>query len=311
MAANGDELSCNSCKKPQSDVTQSLKRCAKCRKALYCSQQCQKTDWPSHKRLCVSDAEKEAASSGNYLLKVRLKPGEIDNPAIWRTLSCPAVATFEKLHKALQIAFGWATTHTYDFKVKDPDYEPEDNDEDEAAMILRMTATFQRGHQSPTAPRANLLRIVAKSQDGVGGFGAVDGMHSGLRSHPRTPEKPSDKLKLYEILEDARYRGNELEYEYDFGDCWTHEITATGRTGQSDQFVCVAGEGHPCAEDVGSARGWKQLIEAYKAARPTEEQREKKNWFETTCSNRDRGGLAGDRVKQWDKRLVDRLLAQL
>lgn len=311
MAANRSELSCSSCKKPQSEVEQALKRCGKCQKAFYCSQECQKTDWSSHKRVCVSKADEEAALAQNYLLKVQLKPGDIENPAIWRTLSCPAIATFEQLHMALQIAFGWATTHTYDFKVKDPDYNHEDEDEDLGAMMLRVMETYQRRQQSHTAPRQNLLRIIAKPHDGPAVFGAVDSMHSGTRSHPRTPEKRSDKLKLYEVLEDAQYRDNGFEYEYDFGDCWTHEITVTGRTKHSDIFVCIAGEGHPCAEDVGSSPGWNKLVEAYKATRPTEDQREKREWFETQCSNRDRGGLAGDRVKQWDKQLVNRLLAQV
>ena len=90
-------------------------------------------------------------------------PGDIENPAILRTLSCPAVATFEQLHQALQIAFGWATTHTYDFTVKDPDYEPEEHEEDVASYIQRITASYQGGQQSSTAPRENLLRITAKS----------------------------------------------------------------------------------------------------------------------------------------------------
>jgi hypothetical protein len=308
MATRTSELSCSSCKKSQSDVSQPLKRCGKCHKALYCSQECQRSDWPSHKRFCISRAEEEAASAENYELKVQLRPGDIDNPAIWRTLSCPAVATFEQLHRALQIAFGWATTHTYDFKVKNPDYKPEEHEEDEVTMIQRLTAAFRRGRQSHNAPRENLLRIIAKPQ---GGFGAIDEMHSGMRSHPQTPEKRSDKLKLYEILEDTRYRGSDLEYEYDFGDCWTHAITVTGRTNHSTTFSCIAGEGHPCAEDAGGFLGWKELVEAYRTARPNEEQREKKQWFETRCSNQDRQGLAGERIKQWDKRLVNRILTQV
>jgi hypothetical protein len=284
MATRTGELSCSSCKKSQSDVSQRLKRCAKCQKALYCSQQCQRTDWPSHRRFCVSRAEEEASRAENYELKVQLGPGDIDNPAIWRTLSCPAVATFEELHWALQIAFGWATTHTYDFKVKDPDYKPEEHEEDKDAMIQRLIATLHRGQQAHNAPRENLLRIIARPQVG---FGAVDDVYSGMQSHPQTPEKRSDKLKLYEILEDARYRGSGLEYEYDFGDGWTHAITVIGRTNHSTTFFCIAGEGHPCAEDAGGFVGWKELVEAYRAARPDKEQREKKEWFETQCSNQD------------------------
>jgi hypothetical protein len=98
---------------------------------------------------------------------------------------------------------------------------------------------------------------------------------------------------------------------YDFGDCWTHAITVIGLTGHSTTFSCIAGEGHPCAEDAGGFSDWKELVEAYRMARSDEEQREKKEWLETRCSNQDRQGLAGERIKQWDKRLVNRTLAQV
>jgi hypothetical protein len=35
---------------------------------------------------------------------------------------CPADCTFEDLHSALQDAFGWASTYSYDFAVLDPSY---------------------------------------------------------------------------------------------------------------------------------------------------------------------------------------------
>ena len=53
------------------------------------------------------------------------------------------------------------------------------------------------------------------------------------------------------------------------------------------------------------------LVEAYKAARPNKEQREKKEWFETQCSNQDRQGLAGERIREWDRGLVNRMLAEV
>lgn len=39
---------CASCGKPAS------LRCARCKKVHYCSKECQKADWPSHKRVCVA-----------------------------------------------------------------------------------------------------------------------------------------------------------------------------------------------------------------------------------------------------------------
>jgi len=110
------------------------------------------------------------------------------------TLTIPSGrATFEQLHRALRIAFGWATTHTYDFKVKDPDYKPEEHEEDEVTMIQRLTAAFHRGRQSRNTPRENLLRIIAKPQ---GEFGAIDNMHSGNAIAPSNAGEAQRQVEI-------------------------------------------------------------------------------------------------------------------
>lgn len=43
---------CSSCRKTQSDLPNPLKRCAKCSNQWYCSRDCQKADWSSHKKVC-------------------------------------------------------------------------------------------------------------------------------------------------------------------------------------------------------------------------------------------------------------------
>ncbi|KAJ7754492.1 hypothetical protein B0H16DRAFT_1542561 [Mycena metata] len=47
-------IQCAKCAK--TDDEQSFKRCSKCQIATYCSQDCQKADWKSHKTLCSSPA---------------------------------------------------------------------------------------------------------------------------------------------------------------------------------------------------------------------------------------------------------------
>jgi splicing suppressor protein 51 len=44
------EAKCNACKKGQPEV--SLMECSKCSTTLYCSQECQKADWNTHKQTC-------------------------------------------------------------------------------------------------------------------------------------------------------------------------------------------------------------------------------------------------------------------
>ncbi|KAG4079827.1 hypothetical protein HA402_014958 [Bradysia odoriphaga] len=62
---------CGSCLKTQSQLANPLKRCAKCRLQFYCSRECQKSDWKSHKKTCGSTRAEptstfDAASSTGY-----------------------------------------------------------------------------------------------------------------------------------------------------------------------------------------------------------------------------------------------------
>lgn len=47
----------------QTDLPQPLKRCAKCQTTTYCSRECQKGDWKSHKRICASNASARSEPS--------------------------------------------------------------------------------------------------------------------------------------------------------------------------------------------------------------------------------------------------------
>jgi Plasmid pRiA4b ORF-3-like protein len=208
-------------------------------------------------------------------------------------MSCPASASFLELHFALQAAFGWATSHTFDFKIRDPNAPPE-AELDIAQYIERVKASLGQGPPVPAGPRQNFLRIV---QDNV--IFAVDGMHNGVRMHPETPELTASRVKLGKIFD--KYPAALVEYEYDFGDCWEHEITIVGRESATDVFVCTDGEGHGVAEDVGSVDRWQALKEAYRSRDPTEEQKEKMEWFERLASNHDTRGLRDGRDRIWDR----------
>lgn len=47
-----DETCCHAPECQETKFTKSLKKCGQCKKVLYCSQECQKKDWPAHKLVC-------------------------------------------------------------------------------------------------------------------------------------------------------------------------------------------------------------------------------------------------------------------
>jgi len=209
-------------------------------------------------------------------------------------LSCPYSSTFLDLHIAIQIAFDWAGTHAFDFSIKDPNAEPEPvldvND-----MIKKYMSASGRGPQMDEGPPQNLLRIVSGSRHGI------DRMHERFRTHSRTSEIPAGRIRFGKTMESKEYKGAPLEYDYDFGDGWKHHIEIIGRAPATNTFICTAGEGHGVAEDVGSLEGWQKLKEAYRTQSPNKEQKDKMQWFERMCSNKDSHGLGGERVHMWDQ----------
>ncbi|KAH6646857.1 hypothetical protein BKA67DRAFT_524745, partial [Truncatella angustata] len=118
------------------------------------------------------------------------------------------------------------------------------------------------------------------------------------------------KTKLSKVFGDAQWSNCPFEYLYDFGDHWDHCIEVIGRQPSTEHFVCKEGSGHGVAEDVGSDRGWTQLIKAYRAASPSQEQRYKMQWYEKKCPNGDPTGLK-DREGEWDIEKVNKRLEKI
>ncbi|KAF5120876.1 hypothetical protein E5D57_013212 [Metarhizium anisopliae] len=273
----------------------SLPKCSRCRKVAYCSRECQLAVWPTHKQFCVRP---------NYIIKFHLAPEDISEPPVTRTLSCPAHAAFYMLHMALQTAFGWATTHSFDFAVKDPEFRPYDSLAE--YINLRMSISTTNERLPASASREFLFRVVDPAKHTA--FSGVDRMHEGIRRHPNTPEVKADNYKLFQLFDDTQFQNLEIVYTYDFGDKWEHSLTIIGREDATRNFVCLDGSGHYVAEDVGGVRGWESLKEAYRVASPTREQKERRAWFEGQASNFDPRGLAGDRVNTWDREMINRAL---
>ena len=49
---------CQTCKKPESESTP-LKRCARCHQTRYCSRDCQKAEWKTHKKACATSRKND------------------------------------------------------------------------------------------------------------------------------------------------------------------------------------------------------------------------------------------------------------
>ncbi|KAI9729310.1 MAG: hypothetical protein M1834_006981 [Cirrosporium novae-zelandiae] len=72
---------CTTCRKTEDDLPNSLKACAKCHKSLYCSRNCQKKDWKSHKRGCGLQTTTAGTNNGNVPTKEKARNNKLDNIA--------------------------------------------------------------------------------------------------------------------------------------------------------------------------------------------------------------------------------------
>ena len=189
-------------------------------------------------------------------------------PNISRLLSVPPETTFDKLHEAIQIAFGWTNSHLHSFEVA----EKATN-----GALLGDT----------------LLRLQTSAD------------YMGLEPDPEEEAKYS-LADVYE-KEEWKDKKLTMVYEYDMGDGWVHEIMLLGRADQhlgdalsinetsGQRIVVISGEGHGCAEDCGGLGGWEALKDAF--AKTKGGDKELKDWYKRDCPNGDKKGL---NPYQWD-----------
>ena len=203
-------------------------------------------------------------SANNYLILATLSGSA--NPTIDRLLSLPPSLTFDKVHQVLQIAFGWTNSHMHDFNVS----------------------------------------LIDDDADGSGSMGGA----TCLNICPNPDSMPDDLMEqskaetevtLAEVYEKPEWKDKaQIEYEYDHGDSWGHQLSLLGRAtpGTNAQFgapsdvkiICLSGQGHPAAEDVGGVWGLEDLKDAFKHPRKAEN-RERIEWYKNGCLN---GGKSFD-----------------
>ena len=95
-----------------------------------------------------------------------------------------------------------------------------------------------------------------------------------------TGAEPASGVVLFELLDAQRTGPSPLEYEYDFGDSWTHLVEVMGPAELPTGVVrCVGGSHRGPVEDAGGTSGYARLIEAL--ADPShEDHQELADWYE-------------------------------
>jgi hypothetical protein len=124
-----------------------------------------------------------------YQIKIILVDSE---PLIWRRVMVPADITFKRLHDVIQFSMGWKDYHLYDFNIKEENLRITCDEEviAEYEFYSKMQLTKEN---DPHGFIANILKIKPKL---------------------------SSKVKIDKYLA----KGNSIEYIYDFGDYWGHDI---------------------------------------------------------------------------------------
>ena len=197
------------------------------------------------------------------------------DPTITRTLSLPPSLTFAEFHQVLQIAFGWANCHMHTFTAsfkEHPEGSPEDLMWPKPVLSLLSASTMD-----------DIMGIEPKPQD-EGNWTLADVFEKTEWANGKKGKLGDGTLTL--------------QYEYDMGDSWEHEIMLLGRAQpglhrsfglQSEANVlCLDGQGHPCAEDCGSEPGWENLKTQFKKQRGD---KDLKDWYKNMCANGDEKGL--------------------
>lgn len=77
-----------------------------------------------------------------------------------------------------------------------------------------------------------------------------------------TDAEPASGVVLFELADTRNPGPAKLEYEYDFGDSWIHEVEVLGEASvPACTMICVEGANRGPVEDAGGIGGYRRLIE--------------------------------------------------
>ena len=163
-----------------------------------------------------------------YQIKITLVGS---SPLIWRKVIVPADITFKRLHDVIQFSMGWKNYHLYDFNIRKENIIITGDEERiaEYEFYSKMKLTKKN---DPHGFIANTLKV-----------------------------KPmlSSKVKIDKYLKEEQ----SIEYIYDFGDYWKHDITLE-KVIDDYQYgypICVDADGGCPPEDVGGILGYMEFLD--------------------------------------------------
>ncbi|EME83456.1 uncharacterized protein MYCFIDRAFT_88137 [Pseudocercospora fijiensis CIRAD86] len=239
-----------------------------------------------------------------------ISPEHLLHPPVWRVLSVPVTTSFADLHRALQVAFGWKSVHSYEFGVHDPEYEPIAGGDERVLQVMKKIQTLTKRVDDS---RKYLLRILDDAKYGTRSVGPEpsDRARKSAWEHPRTPEKNASQINVCEVLDRAQPKGLHMSYTYDYANKWVHDISIVGIAPATNAIQCIEGEGHGIIEDCGGIQGWQALLDAYNTLTPTKKQWERRKWLEKQALNADPQGLSNGGDRRWDLDEVNARLGRM
>lgn len=166
-----------------------------------------------------------------YKIKITLVDSE---PLIWRRVIVPSEITFKRLHDVIQFSMGWKDYHLYDFNIKEENLRITCDEEAvaEYEFYSKMKLTKEN---DPHGFIANILKVKPKL---------------------------SSKGKIDKYLN----KDKSIEYIYDFGDYWRHDIILEEIVENYEHGypICIDAEGACPPEDVGGIPGYAEFLEVIK-----------------------------------------------
>lgn len=125
---------------------------------------------------------------------------------------------------------------------------------------------------------------------------SVKGFHGRTIYKPASELREEDSFMLLESSADSAddtplsyvlcKDGKRIQFEYDFGDGWTHDVWVKGvrdyALGETPEVILLKGKGHCPPEDCGGVWGYTELLDLLDKKRLTADEKGQLEWFDMT-----------------------------